>query len=694
MTTKIITFILILLFQALCIVSMHSGQLAYTTERRFVTPLNSRQNPQILAQLDAFMAKYKALILSTNEQDQRAQLLTTIPSSREEALHLLMREVLLYQQIFQEQVRLLEAIDARPRDHQDLLQHLKEVEIRKTDFYINAKLNTSWLNILIRWIGWIVRHPEAGQDKFDRLFKMLFYPYKATLPTAEMGFEHDLEGIKDRFSVPYTLVLIKCREVHSEACLDRRAAWFHDIISPQFQFYSMATHLLLPFISGPALLDKCRENERDREWPAEYNRISEIIFNRVSFMSRKHASPTLKLIDDQYHEVFKVIPFKVASDVVNEQVDDGLFETSFIDPLGLNGKKPSRQVTSLPKVNPSKISKKGKAQGKKKSAQRKQGNKGKKPAQSSVLTIVADDLLVEDDNLKILAEEKSSYTSSKTTSDISKQSALSSISNESSKAIPEPVFINEEKVTVKAITVSAKEGKSEDVSDDDQNWQEHLSQEIKKFELEKKKEAQIRKVIRQQERDLLNSERRARIRQHLKKPFNSSSSAKSLENPQGKASPLPTDVIPIDATELCLAFPESHSLFLSNKKISMIKAKHFRWFFDPRVVIEQEHMNFLCILFNLEPGKGQLTFNSMSKVFWAIEKCFYGKEEFEAYKEMKRTNTKFEWSHRFEINGVQVSPIKKVIHPEHESSRFSQADALTLFSSGGFDPRFFTPGYD
>jgi hypothetical protein len=635
------------------------------------------------------MAEYKAQILAKGEQDQLFLLLQTVPSSREEALHLLMREVLLYQQIFQEQVTLLEAIDARPRDHQDLLQHLKEVEIRKTDFYINAKLNTSWLNILIRWIGWIVRHPEAGQNKFDRLFKMLFYPYKATLPAAEMGFEHDLDGIKDRFSVPYALLLIKCREVHSEACLDRRAAWFHDLISPQFQFYSMAIHLLLPFISGPALLDKCRENEYDRHWPAEYDRLSELIFNRVSIMSRKHASPTLKLIDDQYHEVFKVIPFKVASDVVNDQVDDGIFETSFIDPLDLKVKKPS-----LPKANQGKIPKKCKA-GKKKPVQRKQGNKGKKPVQSSAMTIVSDGPMVEDNVMMNPTVATSSCAPSKITSDISKHSAISSISTCNTKAIQEPVVIDEEKITVDALSsVSAKEEKSEEVFDDDQDWEENLAREIKKFELEKKKEAQIRKVIKQQQSDLLNSERRARIRQHLRTSFNGSSGAKSSVIPQRKANPMPTDIIPIDATELCLAFPESHSLFLSNKKISLIKAKQFQWFFDSRVIIEQEHMNFLCIFFNLEPGKGQLTFSSMSKAFWAIEKCFYGKEEFDAYKEMKRTNTKFEWSHRFEINGVQVSPIKKVIHPEHESSRFSQADALTLFSSGGFDPRFFTPKYD
>ena len=180
--------------------------------------------------------------------------------------------------------------------------------------------------------------------------------------------------------------------------------------------------------------------------------------------------------------------------------------------------------------------------------------------------------------------------------------------------------------------------------------------------------AQIRKVIHQEKAHSANSEHQARMCRNMKR--------------DSLGSQFPTD---LDATELCLAYLDSFNLFLSNENLCSIKAKSFRWHFDPNVIIKQKHMDFLCVLFNLEPGKGQLTFSDMAKTFWVIEKCFRKEDG----KDLRRTV--FEWSHRFEINNQLVAPVKREVHPEHENSGFNHVQARALFNGGGFDPRFFIP---
>jgi hypothetical protein len=201
---------------------------------------------------------------------------------------------------------------------------------------------------------------------------------------------------------------------------------------------------------------------------------------------------------------------------------------------------------------------------------------------------------------------------------------------------------------------------------------------LEHYALEKKKAAQMRKVFRQQQVDQESSNRRERVRNNMKaQPASSSSSSQA-----------PTEVSRLDSDQLCLEFSEAYKVFLSNKNICSINAKGFRWHFDKNVVIKDKHMNFLCTLFNMMPGKSQLTFDNMVKVYWAIEQQLNNRS---ARLSTISGSKVFKWSHQFLIKNVLVSPSKMEVHPEHESSGFNHVQARALFSGGGFDPRFFSP---
>lgn len=228
--------------------------------------------------------------------------------------------------------------------------------------------------------------------------------------------------------------------------------------------------------------------------------------------------------------------------------------------------------------------------------------------------------------------------------------------------------INKEKAEVKE-EEEEEEKSSSSIEDEGQaEWEHHV--------LEKKKETQRRKVFRQQQIDQENSKRRERVRNNMRsRPASSSSQA-------------PTEVARLDSDSLCLAFSDAHNVFLSNKNVCSINAKGFSWHFDPKVVIKQSHMDFLCSLFDIMPGRSLLKFKKMVKVYWAIERQLNKK----SVRKSTIAGTKvFKWSHQFQINNTLVSPVMMEIHPEHESSGFNHAQARALFSGGGFDPRFFSP---
>lgn len=667
--------------------------------------------------------EYKSMLLENDQKHQLQMLIKKIPVSRHDALELLVREILLYQQIFQQQVKVIEDMKANPLEHQELSSHFKEFDFKPWKVYQDAKLTVAWCNIVVRWIKWISRHPDEDNDQFERLFKQLFLPYRTHIIYGEQGFGEHLKDIEDRYSPAYTLLLHKCREVLIKAQDSGHAIWFHDNISHSLLFYSTAYHLLVPFITNEKLPEQLTNLKEADQWPNEYETLAEAIYSRITFKSRKVIEPSIKIIADQWILFCKLEAYRIATDLWDQSVNDLAFEKSFIDPLDLKDKR--LQITAsfspsnvLSKSTPE-LSKQPPKANKCSKAKRKQRNKSQASsaplicAPPGILTPPSTSFSLElTDDEEILCgpfpttrvESVDDVTVEPTkTSLVIKESAPIPIKR-SGENLPYPVKReNELEETSTSRNVESPYTSPSDIAlspyssspadifevsveeDAEHSWEELVRLDVekrKKYALERKKKAQADKVIRQKQMERVNSERRSLVRQNLKPAHDSASSKFSSSSCSTK-----TAAIALDSTELCLAFYQSHSLFLANKNICSIKAKRFRWFFDQNVTIKQDSMNFLCVLFSLQ--KGRLTFTNMVKTYWAIAKCF--DRSLTVLQVVK--NVFFEWSHHFQINGVLVSPAGKEVHPEHKSSGFNHTEALALFSSGGFDPRFFIPEY-
>jgi hypothetical protein len=435
--------------------------------------------------------------------------------------------------------------------------------------------------------------------------------------------------------------------------------------------------------------------ENDYNFPKELATISDISCFKIGAKSRKSSEPSLKAINDTWTELGKIDAYKVITDWRDERVTDLAFEKSYIDPLGLKSGKKDQNLTKAPisDLNPIQKGSKGKnKRGKKRRVENKQ--KSLPDATTTTQTALSNEALkstmdeaavepiIKIESVKI--EIPFSFSTSETirqsvcTENVENTFSSDELSEKTASSNDSPSLSSSSCSETKYKEMEPEEMKAEEPEED---WEEQVrwdTERRRQYAMEKKILGRIRKVIKQQESDRIESEHRSRIR-------NRHTSFSSSLSKEGKSS----DVIRLDSTELCLAYPESYSIFLSNKNICSFKAKSFRWYFDPNVKIKQKHMDFLCALFNLESVKTRLTFSNMTKTFWAIEKCFYGDKACKDIKAVKRTN--FEWSHRFEINDVLVSPIKKDVHSEHLSSRFNHTHALALFSRGSFDPRFFIP---
>jgi hypothetical protein len=236
--------------------------------------------------------------------------------------------------------------------------------------------------------------------------------------------------------------------------------------------------------------------------------------------------------------------------------------------------------------------------------------------------------------------------------------------------------------------IRSEKAKGKEEEEDDESSESSYEDEEKKerehFALEKKKQAQLQKVIRQEKKiDQEKSKLCDRIRNRIRQAFSSSSSS-------SKAAPAETGVARLGSKELCLHFSDAYNLFLSNKDICSANARSYRWFFDQDVAIEQKHMDFLCALFNMKSARRLLTFKNMAKVHWIIEKQL---TESKGKAAPSPKSNVFGWSHQFQINNVLVSPAKKEVHPEHKSSDFNHTQARALFDCGGFDPRLFIADY-
>jgi hypothetical protein len=635
-----------------------------------------RANIKTSSTIDPSVEVYKKMILELEIDEQLRLLIKTIPNNQEEALEVMLREILLYQQIFQEQIIAIEALEANPHEHRELAKNILEFNFHPWMIYANAKMTVGWCNVLARWVSWIGRHSEAGQTQIDRLFETIFRAYQTSLINAEKGVKRFLNGIGNIYSPAYTLALVKCREVLIRPVNIPLSGWFHDNISPSLLFYSSLCHLIRPYATDDIVFRVYFQNPPSEQgWPKEHKVFAHALDTRVLFKTRNRTDATLRQIGNALKELCKLEPYKIGSDLWDESIDDFAFERSYIDPLHLKG-NPKESIKTVKTESGKKKKAKNGAKGKRKSGKKKNVSH---PASSLLQDYIpmADDFISTSTDCVLTKDELDEYIQVPSVQDIV------DISQQ-----PYDKEIEE----IDPIPTKLEKAEFEESSEEEEkeNWEEKMIRERNHYALEKKKEAQIRKVIRQQQKERMESERRTQIRQNIRTrwkgiPNSSSQSGTSI------LPTMPTDVIHLDSTELCLAFPQSHDLFLTNKNITSIKANIFRWFFDPVVTIKQKHMNFLCILFNLEPGKGQLTFLDMAKTYWAIEKCFYNSEPMRPSKDLRRTF--LQWSHRFEINGVLVAPSGKDVHPEHESSGFNHSEALALFNSGGFDPRFFKPEY-
>lgn len=640
------------------------------------------------------LCSYIQMISEMPVEEQLRLLIKDIPTNVEEALDLLVREILLYQQIFLQQIKAIEAMKARPSEHQVLALHFQKFKFEPWMVYREAKLSVAWCNMLVRYVGWVSRNPEKQRlQHIDRLFGMLFTMYQTTLMNAESGLDHILRHLKGRYSPAYALILFKCRETNLKPSNIRQTVWFHDNVTPGLLFYSATCHILMPFITESTFTKSFQMPENDYNFPKELATISDISCFKIGVKSRKSSEPTLKAITDTWTELGKMDAYKVVTDWRDERVTDLAFEKSYIDPLDQKRGKKEQNLTKAPILDLNPIQKGSK--GKKKKGKKRRVEKKKKPPQDDISTTqteLPNEALESFDEAAVEPIIKIESTKIEISFSLSASEAIrlaacdENLENTSSSDdLSEKISSSNDSPSLSSSPCSEtkfKEMESDEtkVEEPDDDWEEEVKRETerrKQYAMEKKISSRV-KVIKQQEKDRIESEYRSRIR-NRQTSFSSSSSKESKT----------TDVIRLDSTELCLTYPESYSIFLSNKNICSYKAKSFRWYFDPNVVIKQKHMDFLCALFNLESGKTRLNFSNMKKAFWAIEKCFYEDKASKDIKKVKRTN--FEWSHRFEINDVLVSPIKKDIHAEHLSSRFNHTHALALFSRGGFDPRFFNP---
>lgn len=635
------------------------------------------------------LTKYAQIVSQKSQEEQYRLLVDTIPLNLTEALDLFVRQVLLYQEIYAEQLAVLEDMDANPQDHVVLAEYFERTGQPALANYEDAQTHTAWCNLLIRYAGWIARNPKKRLDHVDRLYEMFYNLYRIFMDIATEGFDHlfqDLPGMERINSSGITWMLCKLRETYIPRSTHiRHTVWFHDDCTPALRFFSRGRLTLLPFIT--------QSTKKRLEWNSRYKPSMPPQFMLLAngyrskakrmFESKSQQELTFQDVRAVWAEIFKMPGFNILRHWEDESVTDRDFERSFMRPLGSLPPTPepvpaSQSVPTADQRGEVKKSRnkkrKEKEQEKRRQRQREQQKNSKsgpslKPPSPSDVEAEEDEDISDPIESVVIAEIEIGPSSPPIASPIETVSGPSKY-----QAIPCEVEHLDSQLESSSSddTVS---GKAEDKEAQAvESWEDEMVRDREHFALEKKKKAQDRKIIHQQKTAQEKSARQARLRRNMQ-----TGPAKSNFK------------LGIDSTELCLAFPDAFKLFLSNDNVCTTKAKSYRWIFDPDVVIKQEHMDFLCNLFNVEGGKGQLNFLDMIRTYWAIETCLRRRRNDGLAIDLKRTV--FKWSHRFEINKSVVIPLQKEVHCEHASSRFNHEQAHALFSGGGFDPRFFIPQY-
>jgi hypothetical protein len=272
--------------------------------------------------------EYFNMVTAMSQDEQRKLLIKSVPKKVEEALDLVVREVMLFQQIYLEQIKAIEAFKARPQAHKILLAHFQHYEHHPARLYQDAKLIVAWCNILVRYAGWIVRNLNKARNQVDRLFEMLFLPYHLHLNVATAGLETLFDSAKKlRYSEIYTLFLYKFRELYiTPAANIRQTVWFHDNVSPALLFYSTACHLLWPFVKDSVISTLIKIPEDINDWPKEWNMLAGETWKKLKPVSSTSPLHSLNYITGVWTDLSRIEEYKIITDWWDERVNDRDFE--------------------------------------------------------------------------------------------------------------------------------------------------------------------------------------------------------------------------------------------------------------------------------------------------------------------------------------------------------------------------------
>jgi len=616
------------------------------------------------------------------------------PASRREALEMCMKEIVLHQRFSEEKIALLRNLHMRPKKYVDLRVRLDHIGFQTWKVYMDAKITLLWDNVLLRWAAYALNHPD-NQAVYDAFFKAALESSLANWIKAREGFEHLLEKMQP-YSEAEHIFIYFCRSRLLDDQIFKNT-WFKDGMTNCSFFYAKLVYLM---VEADGLREKFATDllsvNRTYAWPQEYETLNDRIYTRLTYYFHTEGRSAYNFLtptamDASIETSIGFADFKIASEITESDDNDQIFENAFF-PKPVLPVKVAKTKAAKPSITKSTCPKSQKRV-------KKQGHRLKRSAPSFM-------------------QEKSEF-SSETTTEVypvssavqikplnsynSPTTALSATSNSSALTSgscphlldPETPRFSETSSIASEATTSEKSAillsETGNIFETDEDDDVFVFDPIivkEQFEVYRVRD----KIIQQKAK-----EKAATMRlKHL---------TGSKQRTESSSPSTPTTIVKaMTSVDYCTAFPRAHELFTQNHgSICNSRAKRYRWIFDERVELKEEHKNFLCKLFGLSK-QGTLSFNMLCKVFFQIEGPV----------KLQR-NGYFQFSHRFVIDDLTVTPQSaelvpqespssystgselvlvskgKGVHPEHATSRFNSTQAYELFDGAGFDPRFLIP---
>jgi hypothetical protein len=514
------------------------------------------------------------MVMSPNEQDQLL-LNNKIPLNLGEALDLFVREVMLYQQIYAEQIKALEDMEANPEKHTVLATYFKRLDVTMLEMYEEAQRTTHWCNLLIRYAGWIARNQEHAPPNVDLLYKMIFEMSRMYHFEAMRGQEREFKGLQrmDCFnSSGLDWMLCKLREVIiPRPSRLRQTAWFHDCFTPGLRFYSRSREILRRFANEPTQIGIVGDTANYMLIQNMYERMYDlmILVGTLNSSNGLSCKDVCAIWEDIYNGPFG---FKILKHWADERVTDRDFEDSFMKPLQMavlpsqqptankseaqkskfkRTEKKQRQMIPLEMaVLPSQQSTASKSEAKKqKRKEKKQRQKLRKmemqrsveDVPSTASSSSSNVMLDLDEHMPTVAIESAPLSGpSNWQIDDEPQFPVSVPIEHVQGALKDDAFVSENAEGKEAQEFESSEKVEDKEGRDVESWEEDFERDRARYELEKKVTAQAWKEIRQERAAHEKSARQARLRRNMQ-----TGPAKS------------TFRIGIDSTELCLAYPDA-----------------------------------------------------------------------------------------------------------------------------------------